>query len=152
LTVFLSQVPKGDEPFTFIGFMPRKEKQIIDLVQNNSDKNIIFYDSPKRLLKTLEILKNYNLNLNIAIGRELTKIFEEIIVMNVCDVFDYYSNNLLKGEIVGMIYKHADKITDDIPFKELNLLKQQNFSNRDIAKILHALYGVDKNVVLKNLS
>lgn len=152
LTIFLSQIPKGDEPFKFIGFMPRKEKQIKDIIDESSYCNIVFYESPNRLLKTLEIIKIYNSELNIAIGRELTKLFEEVIVMNVKDAYEYYSTHILKGEIVGMIYKNTSEESKNIPVREIKILKELNFSNRDISLILHSLYGVNKNEILKIIS
>lgn len=151
LTIFLSQIPLGDEPFSFIGFMPKKEKQILDIVNKFSFVNTVFYESPNRLLKTLDVLKKYNSDLKVAIGRELTKIFEEVIVMNVCDAFQYYNENILKGEIVGMIYKSTDNSSENIPIIEIQKLKDLNFSPRDISQIIHSLYGVSKNDVLSYL-
>ena len=151
LTVFLSQVPNGDEPFCFIGFLPRKEKQISDIVNNNSNINTVFYESPNRLLKTLEILSKIDSNLKIAIGRELTKIFEEVIIMNVSEAVEYYSKSTLKGEIVCMLYKHSDNGAEEMPLKEINLLKAHNFSDKDISSIIHILYKTNKNNIIKYL-
>lgn len=148
LTIFLSQVPKGDEPFTFVGFLPRKEKQIIEVVCENFSKNIVFYDSPNRLLKTLSVLNNFNPNLRIAIGRELTKMFEEVNIMTVSDAIVYYSKNVLKGEFVCLIYKNIDSDAKKLPVKEIQKLKDMNFSSKDISKIIHALYGLSKNDIL----
>ncbi|MBR1754543.1 16S rRNA (cytidine(1402)-2'-O)-methyltransferase [bacterium] len=152
LTIFLSQVPNGDEPFSFIGFMPRKEKQIIDIILKNSSKNMVFYDSPNRLLKTLEVLKEFNPNLKIAIGRELTKLFEEVVVKSVSDMHEYYSKNILKGEIVGMVYKQSDDADYNLPVLEIEKLKSLGFSSRDISLITHALYDVNKNEVINYLN
>ena len=152
LTIFLSQLPKGDEPFSFIGFIPRKEKQILELVTENSSKNMVFYESPNRLLKTLQILKNYNETMQIAIGRELTKLYEEVVILNVSDALEYFSTNILKGELVCMLYRHAQEDIKKVPLKEIKQLKELNFSSRDIANILHALYGTNKNDILKSLN
>ena len=152
LTIFLSQVPNGDEPFSFVGFMPRKEGQILDLILDNSSRNMVFYESPNRILKTLQVLSNYNPNLKIALGRELTKMFEEVLVLTVSEAIKYYSENTLKGEFVGMLYRHAEQDTKNVPLKEIKLLKEHGFSSRDIANILHALYKTNKNDVLKVLN
>lgn len=150
LTIFLSQIPKGDEPFTFIGFLPRKEKQIVDAILENSSKNIVFYETPNRLLQTLDVLKKIKPDLKIAIGRELTKMFEEVKIMSASDAFDYYSENILKGELVCMIYKQTenDKV---LPVQEIKKLKDMNFSSRDISRIIHALYNINKNDILNYL-
>lgn len=151
LTIFLSQIPKGDEPFKFIGFIPRKEKQIMDILRDNASCNIVFYDSPNRLLKTLEVFNKYNPNLKIATGRELTKMFEEVLILTVSDALEYYKNNVLKGELVCMLYKHCDSEQKNIPTDKIRILKEQNFSNRDISVILHSLYGINKNDITREL-
>lgn len=149
LTTFLSQIPFGDEQFVFAGFMPKKEGQIVSLVETNSFCNMVFYESPNRLLKTLKILKEYNPQLKIAVGRELTKMFEDVKVLNVAEMIEYYEQAQLKGEIVGMIYKHSDNKKECNIKREIAILKEQNFSSKDISIILHSLYGVSKNEVLK---
>ena len=113
---------------------------------------MVFYDSPNRLLKTLEVLKEFNPNLKIAIGRELTKLFEEVVVKSVSDMHEYYSKNILKGEIVGMVYKQSDDADYNLPVLEIEKLKSLGFSSRDISLITHALYDVNKNEVINYLN
>jgi len=104
----LSSVSRIGEDFKFIGFMPRVKNQIIDIVEKNRDENLIFYESPQRLLETLQIISETFLNVKVAIGRELTKKFEEIKFGRVEEIIEYYKNNALKGEIVAMIYKQSN--------------------------------------------
>jgi 16S rRNA (cytidine1402-2'-O)-methyltransferase len=151
LTVFLSQIPFGDEPFSFIGFMPRKESQVLKILSDFKNTNIVFYDSPNRILKTLQYIKNFNSNINIAFGRELTKIHEEVFVMNIADAIEYLSNNQIKGEIIAMVYKIINNDIPDIPIDIIKKLKAQNFSAKDIATIVHTIYGNNKNDILKTI-
>lgn len=148
LTTFLSQIPKGDEEFTFIGFMPKKESQIEDIL-NSQKNNIIFYESPNRLLQTLKTIKNFNDKIEMAVGRELTKVFEEVLVMSVSELIDYYSENVLKGEIVGVIYKPENITDENIPVDKVLKLMKLHYSTRDIAQIIHALYGINKNKIFE---
>lgn len=150
VTTFLSQVPKGGEEFTFIGFLPKTEGQIFAILQKFAHTNMVFYESPNRLLKTLNYINQFNRNAKVAIGRELTKIFEEIIVDDVDKVIEYYKNNMLKGEIIGMIYKREDiEFSQSEILEKIKLLKKHNFSTKDISKILADLYDLNKNEIYK---
>lgn len=168
VTTFLSQVPKsggkcisdpsqnsskslqeGSE-FAFVGFLPKSNIKIENLLQRFSDTNMVFYESPNRLLKTLDYIKEFNPNAKVAIGRELTKIFEEIIVDDIQNVIEYYKNNVLKGEIVGMVYKQENtEFSETELLEKINLLKKKNFTTKDISTILAELYGLNKNDIYK---
>lgn len=150
VTTFLSQVPKGGEEFAFVGFLPKSEGQIFALLQKFAHSNMVFYESPNRLLKTLEYLNKFNPNSKIAVGRELTKIFEEIVVDNVQNVIEYFMNNTLKGEIVAMVYaQEAKEYSQTEIIEKIDILKKKNFSTKDISTILAELYGLNKNDIYK---
>lgn len=67
--------------FLFLGFLPKKTQEIKKLLQKTSilETLIVFYESPKRIQKTLGLLHDLFPNSSVSIGRELTKKFEEII-------------------------------------------------------------------------
>lgn len=72
--------------FMFLGFLPKKEKEFVKLIDQlkrhcEIDKDLvyIFYESPQRINKTLELLNQHVPDADLAICRELTKKFEEII-------------------------------------------------------------------------
>lgn len=150
VTTFLSQVPREGEDFTFVGFLPKGEAKILEVLQKFSHTNLVFYESPNRLLKTLEGVNKFNPEAKVAVGRELTKIFEEVVVDSVQNVIEYYKNNILKGEIVAMVYKKENaEFSQEQLIEKINLLKQKNFSTKEISTILAALYEVNKNDVYK---
>lgn len=152
VTTFLSQVPKGGEEFAFVGFLPKTENQIFAILQKYACTNVVFYESPNRLLKTLEHIKKFNPELKIAVGRELTKVFEEIVVDNVQNIIEYYKKNVLKGEIVAMVYKQEElEFSENEMLERINSLRKLKFSTKDISTILASLYGVNKNDVYKLL-
>ena len=65
------------------------------------ERTMIFYESPHRLLKTLEQFKeNFGANRQVSVSRELTKIYEENIRGTVEEVINYYTKKGVKGEIV----------------------------------------------------
>lgn len=150
LTTFLAQVPRDGEEFAFVGFMPKTEIKIFETLQKFSSTNLVFYESPNRLLKTLDKIKEFNPNSKIAVGRELTKIFEEVIIDSVQNVIEYYKNNVLKGEVVAMVYKKEDvEFSQNEILEKINLLRRRNFSAKDISTILADLYDLNKNDIYK---
>ena len=149
VTTFLSAIERESEEFAFVGFLPRSVPQQNELFKRFRHINTVFYESPNRLMQTLNNIKIFfGDDCIISIGRELTKIYEEIISGTVIEVIDYYSKNTLKGEIVGLIF--AQK-TDDYSESELKekikVLKEQGFSAKDSVKIITGLFEVNKNKV-----
>lgn len=149
VAAFLSAVPRENELFAFAGFLPKSKTQKEDVFKKFSFVNCVFYDSPNRLQESLEDIKQYfGEDKKIAIGRELTKIHEEIIISSVKEMIEYYQSHTLKGEIVGMIFADNEKSFEEENIKnDIKLLKKENFSGKDIAKILSLLKGYPKNTV-----
>ena len=147
VTTFLSQLPRDNEEYAFIGFIPRNKKQQEEILAKYKYTNCVFYESPNRLLETLE---NISKTRKIAVGRELTKMFEEIKIGSVQDVIDYYQSNTLKGEIVVMVYaQEQTDVSEDELKEKIEILKNEGFSQKDISKIISKLYGVNKNKIYK---
>ena len=150
VSTFLSQLPRSSEDFAFIGFIPRNQKQQIEILNKFKHTNCIFYESPNRLISTLENLSlNYGADIKIAVARELTKVFEEVKINSVQSIIEYYQKNPLKGEIAVMVFKHTPKQNDDEINQKIKLLKEENFSAKDISIIISKLYGINKNKVYK---
>ncbi len=145
VVTFLSQVPRESEEFAFVGFLPKSKSQITDLLIKYKNTDMVFYESPNRLKATLEVIATVNPQKTVSIGRELTKIFEEIITDNVSNIIKYFEENVLKGEIVGMV--HASQLQSGAEqFKdEIKALSDKGFSAKDISMILSVLYDANKN-------
>jgi 16S rRNA (cytidine1402-2'-O)-methyltransferase len=91
-----------NDRFVFEGFLPHKKgrkTRIEALSQEN--RTMIFYESPYRLLKTItQLMELFGPERQACVSRELTKIHEENVRGSLSDLFKYYSDNTLKGEIV----------------------------------------------------
>lgn len=149
---FLAQIPKTSEQFSFVGFLPKTEAQILKTFQQYQFSNLVFYDSPNRLLKTLNYIQKFDNNAKVAIGRELTKVFEEVIVDDIKNIIEYYKTNVLKGEIVVMIYAKSDENPEQADItNKIKALQQKDFSAKDISVILSTLYGLNKNEIYKRI-
>ena len=133
VTTFLSSIPRINEEFTFIGFMPRSEKQIIDVVKKYINHNLVFYDSPERILKTLKSIKSARPEAKIALGRELSKLFEEVIYDDINKVCEHFSNGI-KGEIVCLIYR-AEEIENAEYSTKIQQLKAKGFKAKEISSV-----------------
>ncbi len=90
------------ERFVFEGFLPSKKGRKSRIKSLLTEKRtIIFYESPHKIIKTLNELKKYfGDRRKISISREMTKIFEETFRGNLEDSILYFENKKLKGEFV----------------------------------------------------
>ncbi len=149
VVTFLSQVSREDEQFSFIGFLPKVQSQIEDLIMQYESKDVVFYESPNRILNTLKTIKNVRPDAKVAVGRELTKVFEEVVVDNVANVIDYFEKNVSKGEFVCLIFR-SDKNSAEADLEQkIKLLQDKSYGAKDISVILSELYGINKNKVYK---
>ncbi len=145
----LSQVSREDEEFKFIGFLPKTQVKIEETIANSKTENLVFYESPNRILNTLEAIKKIRPNVTIAIGRELTKIHEEILVDKIEKIIDHLNQNVSKGEFVVMIFKD-ENLSEDIELgNKIKALQHKGFSAKDISIILSELYEINKNKIYK---
>lgn len=147
VTTFLSQIPRNSEEFTFVGFLPKTETQIKSLVQKHSANNLVFYESPERILKTLEVIKSTRGDIKTALGRELSKLFEEVKIGNISDLLEYYKDGI-KGEIVCMVYADENTQDNELDYK-ITELKSKGFRDKEISVILSTLFNLNKNEIYK---
>ena len=59
ILALLASIPRQNEAFKFIGFLPRQKAQIENLLNSNRDENLVFYESPNRLIETLSIISKW---------------------------------------------------------------------------------------------
>lgn len=91
--------------FCFEGFLPvKKGRQTLLKQLSDEERTLIFYESPVRLVRTLEDLITYfGEERNCAVSRELTKLYEETTRGSLREVCDYYKQKPVKGEIVIVV-------------------------------------------------
>ncbi|MBN1779101.1 MAG: 16S rRNA (cytidine(1402)-2'-O)-methyltransferase [Candidatus Buchananbacteria bacterium] len=92
--------------FIFYGFLPHKKgrQTIIGQIAENKMTSV-FYESPHRILKALEQLKDVisDPGRQIIVCRELTKIYEEVVRGTIDEVFEYFNLKPIKGEFVVVV-------------------------------------------------
>ena len=107
LTAIVSVAGINMQEFLFRGFPPHKKgRQTYFAALANTDVPVIYYDSPHRVVKNLELLAELAPDKRVIVGRELTKMFEQIIRGTVGEVLEYYRVNesKVKGEFVVLVY------------------------------------------------
>lgn len=91
-----------NDRFTFEGFLPVKkgrQTRLKELIYEQ--RTMIFYESPHRLLKTLEeFIEYFGEDRQASVSRELTKMFEENVRGTLTEIKTHFEENILKGEFV----------------------------------------------------
>lgn len=101
LGALLSIAGVNMQEFLFKGFPPHKKgRETFFRNVAESAVPIVYYESPYRVVKNLELLSTLAPEKHIILGRELTKMFEEVIRGSVAEVLAHYQKNpgKVKGE------------------------------------------------------
>jgi 16S rRNA (cytidine1402-2'-O)-methyltransferase len=92
--------------FTFLGFLPHKKgRETLFKEIAESERTMVFYESPHRIMKTLEALTKFCPNKKVCIARELTKIYEEFKTGTAEELLNYFNENTIKqkGEFTVIV-------------------------------------------------
>lgn len=95
------------QKFIFLGFPPHKKGRETFFREVTGFKiPVAYYESPYRVIKNLELLKSLSSDKKIILGRELTKMFEEIVRGTAEEVLQYFADHKdkIKGEFVIIVY------------------------------------------------
>ncbi|MEA1974561.1 MAG: 16S rRNA (cytidine(1402)-2'-O)-methyltransferase [Bacillota bacterium] len=142
------------EKFSFEGFLDRKKSKCVLRLEKikNEDRTLIFYESPHRIKKTLEIMLEVLGDRNISISREITKKFEEVLRFKISESIEYYKNNNPRGEYVIVIEgnKEIDIINYEMSIREHIIeIMEKGKSKKDAIKEVAKLRKLNKNDVYK---
>ncbi len=93
--------------FVFLGFPPHKKgRETFFRKVAATEMPVMYYESPHRVLKNLELLASFASGKRIIIGRELTKLFEEMVRGTIEETLAYFSEHpeKVKGEFVVIVF------------------------------------------------
>jgi len=95
------------DEFTFYGFLPKKEKAKTEILKEikSHNKTTVIYESPYRLIKTLKLMEEIMPNRKVCIARELTKKFEDFIILTAKEAYNNLKDTSIKGEITIIVSK-----------------------------------------------
>ncbi|MBF7025890.1 16S rRNA (cytidine(1402)-2'-O)-methyltransferase [Staphylococcus kloosii] len=110
--------------YTFLGFLPRKEKEKLQVLENRmyQDSTLIIYESPHRVKDTLKAIAKIDEERQVTLGRELTKKFEQIETQSVLQLLTAVNESQipLKGEFVILI-EGATAVEDTSWFENMTI-------------------------------
>jgi len=110
LTAALSICGFDVSKFEFLGFFPKKKRTKVFEQIKTGKIAYVYFDSPKRVLKTLLELSGYiESGRRVFVGRELTKKFEETYRGEISDVIEKMTSSNPKGEVVVIVEKVKKK-------------------------------------------
>jgi 16S rRNA (cytidine1402-2'-O)-methyltransferase len=137
--------------FLFLGFFPRKKGDAETRLEyyKEIEVPIGFFESPKRLSKSLEIILDIWGNRKCTIVREVTKMFEEVISGTITEILEQVFRKELKGEIVIVLegkVQEKKMFTKEVVGDAILLMKQGK-TQKSVVEILTKRYDIPKKVV-----
>ena len=139
------------DEFSFHGFLPSKKNLRKQLLSKHVDAShtLIFYESPHRLIATLEDIQEIFGERMVCVAREITKKFEEFTRATPTELIEYYKGKGVKGEIT-IVISGADKqaIVEalDMPelLKKVQELIEGGLNKKEALKSIAKKYNVSK--------
>lgn len=148
--------------FIFDGFLPNESKQKKEILTGLVDetRDLIFYEAPHKLVKTLKTMLEILGNRRIALARELTKLYEEVLRLTISEAILYYEKKEPKGEYVIVVKgKSREELKQETidrnrgtDLKEqLRLYLEAGMTKKDATKRLAKERGLNKRDVYREL-
>lgn len=143
--------------FAFYGFLPRKKSEVDEELKKiliNPIKTFVIYESPKRIIKLIETIKEHMPNANLCVCKELTKLHENSFYGTVDSVIEQLNNHLdvERGEYVVVGYNNdyeeidnSDKIGVGIHGIIFDKLIQKEYSLKEAVNEI-----VEEGILTKN--
>lgn len=137
--------------FMFAGFIPNKDKARSDLFKELApvDTTLVFYETAPRLQKTLAAAAEIFGNREMAVAREITKMYEECVNGTATELAVHFEQNQPKGEIVLMVAPPQEKEADQIDLDGLLREKLKLMPLKTAVKEIVSEYGLNKNEVYR---
>lgn len=140
--------------FAFEGFLDRNKKKRRERLSKilYDDRTLVFYEAPHRIVETLKDIEKVLGNRSIAVGRELTKKFEEIIRGNVSDIIVKFAESKPKGELVIVVEGSNEieqpKEYDNMTIEEhIRMYIDEGITKKDAVKKVSKDRGIPKRDV-----
>lgn len=152
LTALLSVGGLPTDKFVFEGFLSAKHGQRQKALERlkQEERTLVFFESPHRLLDTLADLEHILGDRQIVIGRELTKMFEELRRGQVSEVRRLLQDREIKGEVALLVagWNPDEPRSEALPLdEEIRLLLNEGLSLKEIAHVVSERRGIPKREV-----
>jgi 16S rRNA (cytidine1402-2'-O)-methyltransferase len=147
--------------FVFRGFLPRGNKERREVIQEikNYRDSIIIYEAPHRLKSTLSFLLEEMGDRKIAVCKELTKLYENILRGSIIEILEYYQDINPRGEYVIIIQGKSDEEIENekksgwegVDVEDhIKKYMEKGFSKKEAIKLTAKDRGVPKSEIYKS--
>ncbi len=145
----LSAAGLPTDRFTFFGFLPNKENQKRNILENikNRVETLVFLESPKRILNTISTMQEIFGNRECCLCREITKIFESFHRGSFQKILETFRNNEPQGEFVIIVNGQKKEETNLLSaFEELSRLLKIH-TVKESSTIIAEKYQINKKII-----
>jgi len=144
--VVLSGLPSGR--FGFEGFLPMNKRVRLERLQSikSDTRSLVFYEAPHKLIHTLKDLRTAFGNRRIALARELTKKFEEIVRCTLDEAIEKYDKEAPKGEFVLILEGMDEEILKEDKMSNWNKISLEEHVKQ------YTNSGLDRKETLKRVA
>ncbi len=143
-------------PFQFVGFLPKKQSELAQLLSQILlyEGTSIAYETPHRIIETLELMSTLAPERNLCVMRELTKMHEEFLKGTASSLIAHFKEHSPRGELVFLIERsHQEEDWSYLSVKEhvAAVQKQWNLSLNDAIKTVAQIRKVSKRTVYQDI-
>lgn len=156
VTALMSVAPLGGDSFTFKGFLPhetaKRKRLFLDISRESG--TYVFFESPNRVLSTLRYLQEVLGDVAVSIGRELTKIHEEVLRGSVATMIEHFSEVPPRGEfVIAVGIEKGGKAGrgDEDMDSYIGALLKSNLPVKEVAKGVASEYGLSSSDAYKEV-
>lgn len=144
-------------PFTFLGFSPHRQGERLDFYRHAAEMGhtVVVYESPERVIASLEDALSVFGDAEVAVARELTKLHEEILSGPITSVLPQLATrDRVHGEIT-LVIGRAPKAKAEVAPADINAeferLRASGMRRNDAVKMVAEKFGLRKNDVYRLL-
>jgi 16S rRNA (cytidine1402-2'-O)-methyltransferase len=140
------------ERWLFVGFLPRKQAELTELLAS-AGATLVAFESPRRLARTLHALAQLDPQRPVAVCRELTKLHEEVRRGSAAGLAGHYGEHEPRGELVLVIgAAPAGQMQSEQALAALEQLIEAGARARPAASAVAKLTGVGANELYRKLT
>jgi len=145
-------------PFTFLGFSPHRQGERLDFYRRAAElgHTTIVYESPERVIASLEDALAVLGDAECAVARELTKLHEEIVSGRISEVLaTLRERERVHGEITlvfGAAAVAAEEVSTETLRAEFERLREEGLRRNDAVKAVAEKFGMRRNDVYRLLA
>lgn len=146
-----------DARFAFEGFLPRRaarrRQRLEELAAD--ERQLVFFEAPHRLVKCLVDMKNVLGDRTCLVGREMTKIHEDIQTGRLSDFIDMYGAEAARGEFVIVCEgarRVGPELLTEVILAEARPLLERGMKKKEVAKTIAAKHRIKASDVYRMIT